>query len=345
MPIWNPWKNSGNGTEATSNDRMPVLRDRSHAFRMRAGGAPVLVCTTGDFFSEGADALRDAAIAKMRERRDLTFLLFCDHIERWKECLPDDWGEADENIGVLVRIPNEDVLKIRLDALQAAPFSWKEILFSGYLPGKPVLPEGVDRVSVLGGTAPLSYEKLLLLRDACKKSGAAFFFAGTGDLLEKDGKVYRIPEYLQEEQAKKAGADLAGEKIHPRFSSSAEDGMSSGNLRTDRLFSRLGESGFRSGFFLDGKDKAYIREKGMDTIRQHAADFVAKRLAPAEPENDGKQTPMRGHPVFKAQHATGCCCRGCLAKWHGIPKGRPLSQNEQDYIVGILMEWIRRQCL
>ena len=40
----------------------------------------------------------------------------------------------------------------------------------------------------------------------------------------------------------------------------------------------------------------------MDRIRQHAEDFISKREAPAYIANDGKQTPMRGHPVFIAQH-------------------------------------------
>ena len=70
---------------------------------------------------------------------------------------------------------------------------------------------------------------------------------------------------------------------------------------------------------------------------------MAKRLAPAIIANDGKQTPMRGHPIFVAQHATGCCCRGCLEKWHHIPKGRPLTLQEQEYIVQILMTWIEKQ--
>lgn len=113
-------------------------------------------------------------------------------------------------------------------------------------------------------------------------------------------------------------------------------------LRQD-LFLRLSKSPFRSRFHLSDKDKEYVREKGMDTIEQHARDFVAKRLAPAVIPNDGKQTPMRGHPVFLAQHATGCCCRGCLYKWHGIPQGRALTQSEQDYVVSVLMKWIRQQ--
>ena len=78
------------------------------------------------------------------------------------------------------------------------------------------------------------------------------------------------------------------------------------------LFERLSKSAFRSRFHLSKKDKEYIAEKGLATIRKHAEDFVAKRLAPAVIPNDGKQTPMRGHPVFIAQHATGCCCRGCF---------------------------------
>ena len=57
--------------------------------------------------------------------------------------------------------------------------------------------------------------------------------------------------------------------------------------------------------------------------------FIRKRLAPAVIPNDGKQTPMRGHPVFIAQHATGCCCRGCFEKWHRIPAGRELTDEEQ----------------
>ena len=101
---------------------------------------------------------------------------------------------------------------------------------------------------------------------------------------------------------------------------------------------------FRSRFHLKAQDKQYIREKGLEynslTMRQI---FVSKRLAPAEPKNDGKQTPMRGHPVFIAQHATACCCRGCLAKWHGIPQGVPLSAEQQVYIVGMLMSWMRRE--
>ena len=109
------------------------------------------------------------------------------------------------------------------------------------------------------------------------------------------------------------------------------------------LWKRLSQSKFRSSFSLKANDRYYVSEKGMDTVRSHAQDFVKKRLAPAEPPNDGKQTPMRGHPVFAAQHATAVCCRGCLEKWHHIPRGRELTETEQEYVVNVIMEWIRRQ--
>lgn len=113
----------------------------------------------------------------------------------------------------------------------------------------------------------------------------------------------------------------------------------------DKAMERLGMSRFRSRFSLNEKEKEYVRTKGMAVIKQHAAEIVRKRLAPAEIRNDGKQTPMRHglHPGFIAQHATACCCRGCFEKWHGIPKGVRLSQSVQDYAVSLITEWIRRQ--
>lgn len=112
---------------------------------------------------------------------------------------------------------------------------------------------------------------------------------------------------------------------------------------TEDIFKRLACSKFRSRFHLSAKDKAYATQKGLDVIRSHAADFIAKRLAPAVILNDGKQTPMRGHLVFIAQHACACCCRGCLNKWHHIETGRALTDAEQAYIVDILMAWIQKE--
>ncbi len=106
---------------------------------------------------------------------------------------------------------------------------------------------------------------------------------------------------------------------------------------------KLQNSPFRAKFHLSAKDKAYIAQKGLPVIREHAQQFVATRLAPAEIPNDGRQTPMRGHPVFVAQHACACCCRGCLEKWYRVPKKIELTQTQQEGIVNLLMAWIRRE--
>lgn len=111
----------------------------------------------------------------------------------------------------------------------------------------------------------------------------------------------------------------------------------------DQALDKLKQSEFRAGFHLNDSDRKYVREKGMDTIRKHAEDFVAGRLAPAVITNDGRQTPMRGHPVFKAQHACACCCRGCLNKWYRVPVGIELTADQQRRIVNLLMAWIERE--
>lgn len=115
------------------------------------------------------------------------------------------------------------------------------------------------------------------------------------------------------------------------------------NQRINRILESLLKSKFRSSFYLKNKDKEYVKEKGIETIEKHTRDFIEKRLAPKEIKNDGKQTPMRGHPTFIAQHATACCCRGCLNKWHKIPKNIELSNEQKDYIVEVIMTWIKRQ--
>ena len=159
----------------------------------------------------------------------------------------------------------------------------------------------------------------------------------------------RLQEENTEEEAEKHSSEESISRKKPKLivyknslqpmRTEEEPGAYSGDL-----FARLAQSKFRSSFHLKANDKAYVREKGMDAIRSHACDFIRARLAPAEPANDGKQTPMRGHPVFVAQHATGTCCRGCLEKWHRIPKGRELTESQQAYLVDeVIMKWIRRE--
>jgi hypothetical protein len=124
------------------------------------------------------------------------------------------------------------------------------------------------------------------------------------------------------------------------------DSLSSAASRAsalDELFSRLARSDFRARFRLRGRELDYLRARGIDEVMEHAARFVDERLAPAQPANDGKQTPYGKHPVFTAQHATATCCRGCLARWHSIPRGRELTAEEKRHVLEVLRLWLQRQ--
>lgn len=92
---------------------------------------------------------------------------------------------------------------------------------------------------------------------------------------------------------------------------------------------------------LRDRELRYIREKGIATVLDHARLFIEERLAPADIPNDGKQTSMRNHPVFIAQHATASCCRKCLMKWHGIPaRAHTLTEDEKEYVLALLKQWV-----
>ena len=165
----------------------------------------------------------------------------------------------------------------------------------------------------------------------------------------QSANTYDVEDSLNFEESTPAGENIKSEQL-----SSEDDGISIPGINyeievepedryIDKLFTRISYSKFRSSFHLREQERNYYLSQGEEVIRRHAMDFVSKKLAPAEPENDGKQTPMKGHPVFIAQHATACCCRGCLHKWHHVPEHRPLTESEQQYIVKILMSWIKKE--
>ena len=109
------------------------------------------------------------------------------------------------------------------------------------------------------------------------------------------------------------------------------------------LQKRLGKSSFRAKFRLSEKALAYARDRGLEVLETHARDFVTRRVAPRDPPNEGKQTPVTGHPVFVAQHATATCCRGCLAKWHKIPADKKLTAAQINYVTEVLLRWLSEQ--
>jgi len=111
----------------------------------------------------------------------------------------------------------------------------------------------------------------------------------------------------------------------------------------DAILASLAESRFRRRFALGRKERAVVNNHGLAMVLEHGRSLLRDRLAPAYPSNDGKQTPMRGHPIFIAQHATATCCRSCLSKWHNLPTGRALRDDELNYVLAVIERWLQQQ--
>lgn len=356
MAIWNPWhgckkysdgclncyvyrrdaqfgKDSSIVTK-TSDFKLPFKKNKTGEYKLTEKDNPVYTCMTSDFFIDEADTWRDDIWEMIFSRPELQFIIITKRIERAEDCFPINWGEGYENVTLVCTCENQKEADKRLPVFLKLPAVHKEIIHEPMLERIDIssyLSSGQISRVVCGGESGscarvCDFDWILDTRRQCIEAGVAFYFKQTGANFRKNGKVYNIERKLQHSQAVKADINFEPERIAD-------------------VLKRLSGSDFRSRFHLTEKDKLYIKEKGIDTIRNHAVDFINKRLAPADISNDGKQTPMRGHPVFIAQHACACCCRGCLEKWHHIGKDRKLTENEIDYIISVLMSWIEIQLI
>jgi protein gp37 len=366
MPIWNPWhgcrkispgclncyvyrRDESVGKDAgviskTADYNLPLKKDRHGNFKIGAGSGAVYTCMTSDFFLEEADEWRDKCWRIMKIRSDLDFHIITKRIDRFEKCVPDDWGDGWDNVTICSTCENAQTADYRLPILLKAPVKHREIISEpmlGEINIEKYLRTGLIEHVTCGGESgprarPFDFRWMRELRLECVRNGVPFTFKQTGANFIKDGKTYHIERRFQIEQARKSGYSY-----YP--GTNCADAIAYTLPERETLFALLAKSNFRSRFRLSQSDKEYVTEKGIETIEKHAAGFVAQRLAPENPENDGKQTPMRGHPVFIAQHATGCCCRGCLEKWHHIPSGKTLTEDEQKYITGVITDWIKKE--
>ncbi len=366
MPIWNPWHGchkispgcahcyvyrrdesigkDANMVSRTGDFGLPLKRNRYGDYKLTPEDGDVFACMTSDFFLEDADGWRSECWDMMRERDDLHFHIITKRIERFAVNLPEDWGDGWDNVTICSTCENQDRSDYRLPILLELPIKHREVICEPMLEEVDIeqyLRTGKIEHVTCGGESgpearPCDMRWVQELRRQCVRCGVPFTFKQTGAVFIKDGRTYRIERKDQMPQARKSGYSYTP-------GTGSADGIKYALPDRDQLFGRLSRSEFRSRFSLTADDRAYVREKGLDGIRRHAERFVAERLAPENPKDDGKQTPMKGHPVFTAQHATACCCRSCLEKWHHIPSGKVLTDAEQKYITDVIMDWITRQ--
>ncbi len=191
---------------------LPVRKGRGGEYKIPSG-TTVYTCFTSDFFLEDADAWRGDAWRMMRGRQDLDFVFITKRIDRFQQCLPENWGEGYDHVTICCTIENQARCDERLPIYKSAPIKHKILICEPLL--GPIDLSGYDIGSwveqvVVGGESgqqarPCHYEWVLALHAQSVEAGVSFWFKQTGANFIKDGKSYRIQRQFQHAQARKAG--------------------------------------------------------------------------------------------------------------------------------------------
>lgn len=199
----------------TKNFDLPVRRKRNGEYKV-VSGTMVYTCFTSDFFVEDADRWRTEAWAMIRERSDLDFMMITKRIDRFLQCLPDDWGDGYENVTICCTVENQACADYRLPIYKAAPIRHKIIICEPLLERIDLRPFNigtwVEQV-VVGGESghearPCDFDWVMELRNVCVENNVAFWFKQTGAKFIKDGKLYLIKRQFQHAQARKSGINF-----------------------------------------------------------------------------------------------------------------------------------------
>lgn len=197
----------------TGNFNLPVKRKRDKSWKIESGKV-VFTCFTSDFLLKDADEWRKECWKMIKERSDLWFYFFTKRIDRFMDCIPDNWGDGYENVLVGCTVENQQMADYRLPIFKTLPIKHKSIIMSpliGPVVLSSYLDESIEEVSVGGESGlearPCNYDWVLSLREQCIKAGVPFRFHQTGARFIKDGKMYRVPRKFQLSQAHKANID------------------------------------------------------------------------------------------------------------------------------------------
>lgn len=199
----------------TKNFDLPTRRKSNGEYKI-VSGTMVYTCFTSDFFVEDADLWRTEAWAMMRKRDDLNFLIITKRIDRFMQCLPDDWGDGYNNVTICCTVENQTCANYRLPIYKTSPIKHKIIICEPLLESIDLQPfdigSWVEQVVVGGesgyGARPCNFDWVMNLRSVCVKNKVTFWFKQTGAKFIKDGKLYSIKHQYQHSQARKAGINL-----------------------------------------------------------------------------------------------------------------------------------------
>ena len=195
---------------------VPVRRKRNGEYKIPSGTL-VYTCFTSDFFVEDADKWRAEAWEMIRCRSDLHFMMITKRIDRFSDCLPDDWGDGYDNVTICCTVENQTCADYRLPIYRMAPIKHKIIICEPLLEridlSTYAVGEWIEQI-VAGGESgyearPCDFEWVMDLRRICVENKVDFWFKQTGSKFVKDGKTYNVKRQFQHSQARKAGINIS----------------------------------------------------------------------------------------------------------------------------------------
>ena len=376
--VWNPWhgckkvsagcmncyiyrmdkafgKDSGI-IEKTKAFDYPIKKNKYGEYKLQSSDNPVYVCLSSDFFIEDADKWRNDIWEMIKTRSDIDFRIITKRIERFMECIPQDWGEGYENVTVICTCENQEMTDRRLPLFLQMPIKHREIIHEPMLESINIsrfLKSGkIDKVSCGGESGEnarvCQYDWIVNIRNQCVLHNVTFVFRQTGANFIKDGRLYHIPREKQFSQAEKAGINFASlsepkhEKRKPKIRQYYESEDYDLENPFNSILLQLSKSPVYNEIYLTQKERKYYLERNCEEMRKETEEIVRKSLEKKISPKKDKHTRQWGHPVYVAQRATGCCCRKCLYEWHNIPVNRRMTENEVRYVTDLLMEWMKR---
>lgn len=233
MAVWNPWRGCKRCSEGclycyihkgdakrgvvtsdivkTKDFDKPVFRMKSGAYKMKSG--LVYLCFTTDFLIEEADEWRGECWSMIKERQDCVFLFLTKRIERFMDCIPEDWGDGYDNVVVCCTVENQKNIEKKLSVFQTLPIKHKQIVAQPLIERVELEAylDGIEAV-VVGGESDknartLDYDWVLNIREQCIRKGVDFEFRQCGTNFLKDGKLYKLQVKDLRKQARLANID------------------------------------------------------------------------------------------------------------------------------------------
>ncbi|MDD6466823.1 MAG: DUF5131 family protein [Erysipelotrichaceae bacterium] len=234
MAVWNPWRGckkcsdgclhcyihkgdlkrhvNTNEIRKTKDFSKPIEKLKNGNYKMKPG--LVYLCFSSDFLIEEADEWRNECWKMIKERQDCTFLFLTKRIDRFMNCIPDDWNDGYQNVVVCCTIENQKNADYKLAIFQQCLIPHKCITAQPLLE-QIEIKKYLDDIElvVVGGESdvkarPLHYDWVLNIREQCIRKNVSFEFRQCGTYTIKDGKTYHIPVRYLCQQAKRANIDI-----------------------------------------------------------------------------------------------------------------------------------------